>query len=408
MSIPVQHSNTASAMSAPTRKQRLSMAVILGSMTAIGPLSIDMYLPSLPMLASDLQTSTSFAQLSLTACLMGLALGQLMLGPLSDARGRRKPLILSLAIYVIASVLCAVVPSIGGLIALRFIQGMAGSGGIVIARAMVRDMYSGSELTKFFSLLMLINGLAPILAPIAGGQLLKFTTWHGVFIVLGLLGLLMMIAAWFGLPETLQPERRSTGGLRTTMATFHTLLSDREFMGYACTQGFVFAAMFGYISGSPFVLQEIYGASPQAYSLFFALNGLGLIIATQITGRLASRFHEKRLFIAGIVQTVSGGLLLLAAILLQAPLIAVVIALFIVVSSTGVVNTAGFSLAMQGQGERAGSASAMLGLMSFIAGSLAAPLVGIAGSHTAVPMGVVIACCGLGAVLSYLFMIRKR
>jgi len=393
---------------AVTRKKRISMAIVLGSMTAIGPLSIDMYLPSLPILANDLGTSTSLAQLSLTACLLGLAIGQLLLGPLSDSRGRRGPLLISLLIYAAASFLCGLVPSIWGLILLRFIQGMAGSGGIVIARAMVRDMYSGTELTQFFSLLMLINGLAPILAPVAGGQLLQFTSWHGVFAVLGILGLVMVLAAFIGLQETLPREDRSKGGMKTTVGTFGRLLGDKVFMGYACTQGFVFAAMFSYISGSPFVLQDIYGASPQQFSLVFALNGLGLIIATQLTGRLAPRFHESRLFITGILLSLIGALLLLAMILIGAPLFAVLIFLFIVVSSTGIVNTVGFSLAMQNQGKNAGSASAMLGLLPFIAGSVAAPLVGIAGNHTAVPMGIVIVCCGLGAISCYMFMIRPQ
>lgn len=390
-----------------TGKQRLSMAVVLGSMTAIGPFSIDMYLPSLPILANDLHTSTSFAQLSLTACLLGLALGQLVMGPMSDSRGRRKPLIISLIIYAIASVLCAVVPSIWGLILLRFIQGAAGSGGIVIARAMVRDLYSGSELTKFFSLLMLINGLAPIVAPIAGGQLLKVTSWHGVFVVLGLLGLLLVAAAVFGLRETLPVQRRSNGGLKTTLSTFGGLLRDRVFMGFACSQGLVSAAMFSYISGSPFVLQNIYGVTPQGFSLFFAINGLGLIIATQITGRLAAKIHEMRLFAAGLILCLSGGIVLLAMIWIHAHLLAVLIPLFVVVSSVGVVGTAGFSLAMQSQGKMAGSASAMLGLLPFVLGSAMAPLVGIAGSETAIPMGVVIACCGIGAMACYLWMIRN-
>lgn len=400
--------NLNASVAASPRKRRLAIAIVLGSMTAIGPLSIDMYLPSLPMLAADLQASTSLTQLSLTACLLGLALGQLVMGPLSDARGRRAPLLASLAVYAVVSFLCAIVPSMWGLIALRFLQGMAGAGGIVIARAMVRDLYSGSELTKFFSLLMLINGLAPIAAPIIGSQLLKYTSWHGVFTVLGALGLLMIAAAYFGLSETHPQDRRSTGGVRTTLSTFGGLLKDKEFMGYACTQGLVSAAMFSYISGSPFVLQNIYGASPQAFSLFFALNGFGLILATQITGRLASRYGEMRLFVAGLFLSCGGSLALLAAILLHGPLWSVLLPLFVSVSSTGVVNTAGFSLAMQNQGKTAGSASAMLGLLPFIAGSAAAPLVGIAGSDTAVPMGVVIACCGLGAAGCYRLLIRRR
>ncbi|TCZ78758.1 Bcr/CflA family efflux MFS transporter [Paenibacillus albiflavus] len=399
-----KHPQSSSALN---KKQRLAMAVTLGSMTAIGPLSLDMYLPALPILSSDLNASTSLTQFSLTACLLGLALGQLIMGALSDSRGRRVPLIASLSVYALASVLCAIVPSIWGLIVLRFIQGLAGAGGIVIARAMARDLYEGTELTKFFSLLMLVNGLAPILAPIAGGQLLKFISWHGVFIVLGFLGLLMVLGAVIGLSETLPVNRRTKGGIKTTVSTFKGLIRDRIFMGYALSQGFVSAAMFGYISGSPFVLQDIYGVSPQAFSLFFALNGLGLIIAAQITGYLAPKLGETKLFRAGLTIAVVSGLTLLGMILMKAPLIGILIPLFFVVSCTSIVGTAGFSLAMTSQGDKAGSASAMLGLLPFIFGSIAAPLVGIAGNQTAVPMGLVITFCVIGALSCYLFMVQS-
>ncbi|WP_028543783.1 multidrug effflux MFS transporter [Paenibacillus taiwanensis] len=401
-------STEGSSIRSISNKQRIGMAVVLGSMTAIGPLSIDMYLPSLPILAADLQTTTSYAQLSLTAFLLGIALGQLLMGPLSDARGRRMPLIASLVVYAVTSFLCAFVPSIWGLLALRFIQGVAGAGGIVIARAMVRDMYDGPELTKFFSLLMLINGLAPIMAPVAGGQLLKWTTWHGIFVVLGLLGILLIASAVWGLKETLPEQRRLKGGVKATLSTFGGLLGDRAFMGFALSMGLVSAAMFAYISGSPFVLQNIYGVSPQMFSLLFALNGLGLIVATQITGRLVGRYHESQLFVAGLLLSLAGGLTLLAMILIHAPLLAILIPLFVSVSSTGVVGTVGFALAMQNQASNAGSASAMLGLLPFILGSVVAPLVGLGGEHTAVPMGIVIACCSLLAMTFYLGMIRKR
>ena len=331
----------------PVKTNRLWMILVLGTLTAIGPLSIDMYLPSLPKLTDDLQTGASLAQLTLTACLLGLSVGQLFVGSISDIYGRRKPLIIALIIYVASSLLCAVAPSIWTLVLLRFLQGASGSAGIVISRAMVRDMYSGSEMTKFFSLLMLVNGAAPILAPIIGGQLLQFTTWRGVFIVLGAISVFMLISATFVLRETLPPEERETGGLSGTLATYGKLLKDRLFMGYALSQGLVTAAMFAYISGSPFVLQNIYGASPQQFSLFFAINGIGIIIASQV------------------------------------------------------------SLAMRNQKQAAGTASALLGLLQFISGALVAPLVGIGGSNTALPMGIVIALCEIGAVLCYLFMARR-
>jgi DHA1 family bicyclomycin/chloramphenicol resistance-like MFS transporter len=224
---------------------------------SFGPFSLDMYLPALPTLAVDLHTSTSLAQASLTSCMLGLSIGQIFAGSISDIRGRRVPLLIGLIIYGVSSVLCVLSPSIWVLIVLRFIQGMAGSAGIVISRAIVRDLYSGTELTKFFSLLMLVNGVAPIIAPIAGAQLLHVTSWRGVFIALCLLGLIMLIAVLFRLPETLPVNRRSKGGIRNTFSTFRGLVTDRIFMGYALSQGLVVADMFAYISGSPFVIQDI-------------------------------------------------------------------------------------------------------------------------------------------------------
>ncbi|MCP1354009.1 multidrug effflux MFS transporter [Aneurinibacillus migulanus] len=401
------HTNSFDAAQAPTRSRRLWMALILGALTAFGPLSIDMYLPSLPALTSDLSTSTSLVQISLTACLLGLAFGQLLVGPLSDARGRRKPLIVALIIYAVSSLLCAISSSIWVLIVLRVVQGMSGAAGIVISRAMVRDMYSGSELTKFFSLLMLVNGVAPILAPITGGLLLEVTSWRGVFVVLSILGAIMLLGALFGLPETLPSQRRSTGGIKGTLFTFRSLISDRAFMGYALSQGLVLAAMFGYISGSPFVLQNIYGVSPQTFSILFAINGLGIIIASQITGRLAGKVSETRLLVTGLGLAALGGIILLAMILIGAGLLSVMIPLFFVVSSVGIVTTTGFSLAMQNQERSAGSASALLGLLPFIFGAIAAPLVGLGGSHTAVPMGIVIAVSEVGAIVCYALMVRR-
>ncbi|GIN41316.1 Bcr/CflA family drug resistance efflux transporter [Heyndrickxia oleronia] len=390
------------------KSRRLWIAFVLGALSAFGPLSIDMYLPALPKLTEELHTNTSVAQLSLTACLIGLALGQLLVGPLSDVRGRKKPLLIALILYSVASILCAYSTSIWMLIFLRFIQGATGAAGIVISRASVRDMYSGTELTKFFALLMLVNGAAPILAPIAGGQLLHFVTWRGVFFVLFVIGILMWLAVSFGLKETLPRERRSPGGLKQTFSTFHLIITDRQFMGYAFSQGLVSAAMFGYISGSPFVLQDIFGVSPQMFSVIFAINGVGIIIASQLTGRLAGRVSELKLFIIGISLCAIGGVILLLVVLLDAGLYAVIPSLFIVVSSVGMVGTTSFSLAMQNQSETAGSASAILGLLPFILGAIVAPLVGLGGSHTAVPMAIVIAGCGIGAVLVYLFLNNQK
>ncbi|CAA7600784.1 Drug resistance transporter Bcr/CmlA subfamily [Acididesulfobacillus acetoxydans] len=384
--------------------RRLGITFVLGALAAFGPLSIDMYLPSLPSLTRDLHTTASLAQLSLTACLLGLSVGQLLAGAQSDVRGRRMPLLVGLVAYAASSILCAFTPSVWSLILLRFIQGLAGSAGIVVSRAVVRDLYSGTEMTRFTARLMLVNGAAPILAPIIGGQLLEFTTWRGVFVVLFAVGTLMLLSVLFGLPETLPAEARSRGGLKNTLETFGTLLKDREFMAYALSQGFVTGAMFAYISGSPFVIQNIYGVSPQGFSLIFAMNGLGIILAGQITGKLADRIRLRTLFLAGLALAAAGGVALLAVILLKIGLFAILPPLFVVVSCVGIVGTAGSSLAMENYGRAAGSASAVLGLLSFIFGAIVAPLVGLGGSNTAVPMGIIIAVIEVCALLLYVFL----
>lgn len=385
---------------------RTRKAIILGSLSAFGPLSLDMYLPALPKLAEDLNTTASVAQLTLTACLLGLALGQLVAGPLSDVLGRRKPLIFSLIMYAISSLLCVFAPNATSLILFRLIQGLTGAAGIVISRAIVRDMYSGTELTKFFSSLMLINGAAPILAPIFGGQLLNYVSWRGVFVTLSIIGVIMLIFVIAGLPETLPQAKRQSGGMTETLKIFGKLIKDRKFMGYSLSQGFVTAAMFAYISGSSFVLQNIYQVSEQTYSLIFALNGIGIIIASQVTGRIAGKVKESTLLIVGLCLAAIASLSLLTVITLEGSLILLMIPLFFVVSSVGIVGTSSFSLAMQSQNEHAGSASALLGLLPFILGASVAPLVGLAGDHNALPMGIVIACADLIAIFFYIIMVK--
>ena len=253
--------------------------VVLGLLTMFGPLSLDLYLPALPQLADDLGTSTSAAQLSITACLVGLALGQLVAGALSDRLGRRRPLIVGLSAYLVASVACALAPSVTVLVVLRFIQGLGGAAGIVISRAIARDLYSGRALMIFFSRLLLIAGLAPVIAPILGGQLSRIMSWRGIFGVLAAFGAVLLLAGWFGLRETLPPERRVVGGFRRTLHGYSTLVHDRFFVGCALSSGLAGASMFAYIAGSTFVLQRIYGMSPQGFSLIFGGISFGLVAA---------------------------------------------------------------------------------------------------------------------------------
>ncbi|MGJ9460355.1 multidrug effflux MFS transporter [Oceanobacillus sp. CF4.6] len=390
-----------------TDKYKLRLVFVLGLLTAFGAVSMDMYLPALPNVAADLDASTSLVQMSLTACLVGLGLGQVFFGPLSDIYGRRNLLILTLIGYTIASLLIAWSTTIAFFITLRFIQGFTGAAGVVIARAAARDLYSGKDLTKFLALLALVNGAAPILAPVIGGVVLNFTTWIGVFYVLAFIGIVALLAVLLFLPETLADENRAERGLFSVLKTFSKLLRNRYFMGIALTQGLVMASMFAYIAGSPFILQNIYGVSPQQFSLLFALNGIGIIIAAQLTGRLASYFKEMHLLCAGTLLSFIGSLFLVFVVWQQLSLLYMAIALFLIVSSVGIVTTTGFSLAMETQGKSAGSASAFLGLLPFVFGGIVAPLVGLAGEASAIPMAIVIFTCSTIAVITFFIAFKK-
>ncbi|MCV9885636.1 Bcr/CflA family multidrug efflux MFS transporter [Metabacillus halosaccharovorans] len=387
--------------------KRLQLALLLGSLGLLGPFTIDMYLPSFPTIVEDYQTEASLVQISLTTCLLGLGLGQLIIGPMSDVQGRRKPLLIFLILYLLASLTCSFAPNIYTFIASRFVQGFAAAGGLVISRAVVRDVYSGKELTKFFSLLMLVGNLGPIVAPIVGGGVLAFTNWSGVFVVLAGVGLILFLIVTFKMEETLPKENRVPSNFKQVVSNFGSLLKDRQFTGYALTQGFMIAGIFAYVSGIPFVYQNIYGVSPQVFSVLFGINGIALIIGTQSVGRLTDYISEKTFLKIGLILSNTAGALLLIALLLKAPLILVAIPIFFLVASIGIISTTSFALAIETQGHIAGSASALLGLLPFVLGSLTAPLVGIAGEYNAIPMGVVIFSASFLAFLSYYGLVRK-
>ncbi|SDD56623.1 MFS transporter, DHA1 family, bicyclomycin/chloramphenicol resistance protein [Paenibacillus sp. UNCCL117] len=387
-------------------RSRVRFALLLGAFSALGPFTIDMYLPSFPEIAAEFGTQASLVQLSLTACLLGLAVGQLVMGTLSDVMGRRKPLLLAMILYAAASLICAIAPSIGFFIAVRFIQGFAAAAGIVISRAIVRDVYSGHELTKFFSLLMLVGNLGPLLAPVAGSGVIAVTAWNGVFLFLGLAGLLLVMATVWKLDETLPEEKRVSSNLLELIGNFKSLMKDRQFAGYALAQGIMIAGVFAYVSGTPFIYQKIYGASPQLFAFLFGSNGISLIIGSQVVGRLAHRISERRFLVIGLLLSVAASFTVLLVVLFQGPLFALVIPLFFFVASIGMTATASFSLAMETQSRLAGSAAALLGLIPFLLGAVTSPLVGIAGEDTAVPLGIIILATSVLALLSYLGLAR--
>jgi len=382
---------------------------VLGALSAFGPLSIDMYLPALPAMADDLGAAPSLVQLTLTACLLGLATGQLVGGPVSDARGRRGPLLAGIAVYVVASLACAAAPSVGVLIALRFLQGLAGAFGIVIGRAVVRDLAEGREAAALFAALILVNGVAPIVAPVLGAGILHVTSWRGVFVVLAAIGVVLLAVTASVLGETLPPPQRRPGGLRATLRTFRALLGDARFVGCVLASGLAFASMFAYISGSPFVLQEVYGASPAVFSLLFAANGLGIVLAGRLSQGLSAAGREPvALLRGGLVATAAGGVALLASVLAGAGLAGVLPSLFVAVASIGVIVPNAAALALAGHPSTAGSASGLLGVAQFALGALAAPLVGLAGEDTAVPMALVIAVLGLAALGTFAALVSGR
>lgn len=384
----------------PTRQPRW-FVVLLGLLSAFGPLCIDMYLPALPALSKSLHAQASAAQLTLTGCLAGLAIGQLLTGPLSDRYGRREPLLIGLTAFVLSSVACVFAPSIYALVAFRFVQGCAGGAGIVIARAMVRDLYSGIEAAYFFSILMLVVGSGPVLAPLIGGQLLRFTSWRGVFVVLASIGVVLFAGSVGGIRETLPRAMRHVGGVAATLRTFRMLSRDRTFMRYALPCGLAFGALFAYISGSPFVLENIYHLSPQWFSVTFGVNALGLIAAGQTNARLVRRVSPQRLLMVGLTAMTAGGLWLIAVVALIHTMAGILVGLFVVMSSLGLVSPNALALALADHPRVAGSASALVGFSQNVFGGLAAPFVGISGSHDAVPMVVAIAAFAGLALLTF-------
>jgi DHA1 family bicyclomycin/chloramphenicol resistance-like MFS transporter len=396
--------STTAERTAASGRAQLKLVLVLGGLSAFGPLSIDMYLPALPRMAADLHAADTTVQLTLSAFIAGLALGQLVLGPLSDALGRRRPLLAGLVLYVVGSVLCAISPDAWLLVAARFVQSLGAAAGIVIARATVRDLFSGTAMTKFFSTLMLVSGLAPILAPLLGGQLLNWTSWRGVFVVLTAFGALLLAVVAFAFPEP--SPGRSPARLGQVMRTYGRLALDRSFAGYALASGLLFAAMFAYISGSSFALQGAYGLSPQAYSVVFGVNGVGIVLAGQLNGRLVGRVPERVLLLSGLLLGVLGGAAVLASALFRAPLVLLLVSLFLLVSSIGLVMPNASSLALASHARSAGAASALLGVLQFVVGAAATPLAGLGGPGTAVPMAATMAGFAVLALVAFVALTR--
>lgn len=390
-----------------SNNHHLRFAFMLAVFSGLGPFTFDMYLPSFPQMMKFFGTTASTIQVSLTACLLGLAIGQLTMGALSDVHGRRKPLICAMIIYCLSSFGCAIAPNIGIFIALRFIQGFAVSAG-TISSAIARDTYSGTELTKFFSLVSVMSSVAPLLAPVAGSAVISFTHWEGVFYLLGILGFILSLTTIWRLKESLPAEKRIRSNMGEMLGNFRTLLGNRVFMGYVLAQGFILGGVFAYVAGTPFVYQKIYGVSPQVFSMLFALNGIVLIIVSQVVRKLAGRISEHRILHFGLCLSFIATITVLVVVLTHGPLFALVIPLVGYVASLGTISPVSFTLAMESQGHIAGSASALLGVIPFLLGCISSPLVGIAGEYSAVPLSIILLAASLLAISCYTFLAFKR
>ncbi|MBU6335712.1 MAG: Bcr/CflA family multidrug efflux MFS transporter [Chloroflexi bacterium] len=385
----------------------LHLALVLGTLTAFGPLSIDLYLPGLPGIARDLQASDALIQSTLATFVAGMALGQLIHGPLSDRLGRRLPLLIGSIIYTLASAACAMAPDATTLVVLRFVQALGGSAGVVVSRSVVRDLFGARESARMFSILMLVTGLAPITAPLIGGQILEVADWRALFWVLTGFGVVTMVLVLGMLPETLPDERRIVRAPLDVLRGYGEIARDRQFVGMALTGAGAFAAMFAYISASPFVFIELYGVTPSSYGWIFGGNALGLVLAAQLNRHLLRRSRPEAILRAGLGLSAVAALVFLGVLWLRpGDLPPLLPPLFVVVAMVGIAGPNTTAIALGAYATRAGSASALLGTLQFVVGAIAAALVGVLADGTGRPMGLVMAGAAAFALLCFLVTAR--
>lgn len=385
----------------------LFIVIFLGLLTAITPLATDLYLPALPIMPHELNTNASLIQMTIGIMTFGIAIGQLIGGPLSDSFGRKKPLIIGNFLCVISSILCAYAPNIEVLLIARFLQGLTGSIGVVIAKAISRDYATGKELMRLMSLLMLVNGLAPVIAPLIGGHILLFSTWRFIFIILAIFSIILFIGS-LTFSESLSPEKRISGGITMAFKNYSTLLKDINFLGQSLVQLFAFGAFFAYITGSSFIYQNIFNLSAQQFSYMFGLNSCGIILASVLSAKASNIIKIKTILNTSLWQLTIGSLLFLSAMYFNWSFIITSIILFCTVCTVSIFGSAGFSMAMAKYGHQAGSASAILGFASMFSAGIVSPLVGIGGSHTGIPMGIVMVICSALALVCFYTLIKEK
>lgn len=389
-------------------RQRAVYVLILGALTALGPFTIDLYLPAFPRIEGDLDVSTAAVQLTLTATTLGFALGQLLVGPWSDKVGRRLPLILATSVHVLASIGVALSPDISWLLAFRVLQGFGAAAGGVVAMATVRDLFGGYPLVRMLSRLALVTGIAPIAAPVIGSQLLLIMPWRGMFGVLAAYGVIIMVLAALFIVETLPPARRVEKGHSTLGERYRSLFTDRIFVGVAIIGGMTFSGLFAYLSASSFLFQDVYGLDPQGYGLLFAANSIGVVIGVQVSSRLAKYFGPAWILAGSTAVLLSSAVAIVVLELAGAGLLGTVIPLWLFITACGFGFPCVQVLALTNHGREAGTAASVLGAMNFGLAGLISPVVGLFGIADAVPMGTVMAITAAVAIASLWFIVRPR
>lgn len=381
---------------------------VLALLSAVAPLATDMYLPGFPIITADLGANAVSMQLTLTSFLFGLALGQLVIGPLSDRFGRRRPLIIGTAVCILSGLLCILAADVNMLILLRFVQGFGGAAGVVLARAIIADRTrDATAAARLFQIMMIIGGLAPVLAPIIGTGIVAIAGWRAIFLVIGLLSVLSLIGVLIAIEESLPPARRIQGGFGALLGNIRQLLGNRRYLGFTLTTGFTFMVLFAYISASPFVFQTVLGLPPVGYALAFGINAVGIALVSAVSARLVGRISPHRLAGIGLVVIGGGSLAVLAAVLAGAGAAVMLPCIFVTVASVGLILGNASALAVAEAPRMAGAASALLGALQFCLGAIASPLAGLMGEHDARPMALTMVAAVLLAAISFVWLARQ-
>ena len=391
-----------------TRRQRLVYVFVLGALTALGPFTIDLYLPAFPSLEREFGISEGAVQLTLTATTLGFAVGQLLVGPWSDKVGRRLPLIIATSVHVAASVGAALAPNVEVLALFRVLQGMGAAAGGVVAMATVRDLFGGKPLVRMLSRLAMVNGLAPILAPLIGSQMLQFVSWRGVFVFLACYGAAVVIASSLLIVETLPPARRKEAGHSTIGQRYKALLSDRIFVGVALIGAMVFSGLFSYLSASPFLFQTVYGLDAQQYGLLFAVNSIGVVVGVQVSSRLAQRVGPQWILACSTATLLVSAVAIVVLDQLGAGLVGVLVPLWFFIAACGFTFPLVQVIGLAAHGKEAGTAASLLGALNFGVAGLVSPIVGWLGITAATPMAGVMACTAAVAVIVLWVVVRPR